>query len=83
MPVSFARCGCGVARGSMVLLAHSVLNCCVLLFFVCFTSFLLCVDALHRKLAGSFMACIRLGANVECRSLLEQLYVKRWGEDAS
>jgi aarF domain-containing kinase len=39
--------------------------------------------ALHRKLAGSFMACIRLGVNVECRSLLKELYLKRWGNGKS
>ena len=65
----------------MVSLAHSVLNCSVVFSFFFFL-FSCLVDALHRKLAGSFMACIRLGANVECRSLLEQLYVKRWGEEA-
>jgi aarF domain-containing kinase len=35
--------------------------------------------ALHRKLSGSFMACIKLGARIECRSLLQQHYEKRWG----
>ena len=35
--------------------------------------------ALHRKLAGSFMACIRLGSQVECRPMLKELYAKRWG----
>lgn len=37
--------------------------------------------ALHRKLAGSFMACIRLGSKVECRPLLRDLYQARWGSD--
>lgn len=35
--------------------------------------------ALHRKLSGAFMACIKLGAKVECRSLLKQEYESRWG----
>ena len=28
--------------------------------------------ALHRKLSGSFMACIKLGARVPCRGVLER-----------
>jgi len=36
--------------------------------------------ALHRKLAGSFMACIRLGSRVECRPMLRDLYLARWGD---
>jgi aarF domain-containing kinase len=35
--------------------------------------------ALHRKLSGSFMACIKLGAKIECHSLLQKHYEERWG----
>ena len=32
------------------------------------------VYSLHRKLAGAFLICIRMGAKMECRDLLEELY---------
>ncbi|KAL2510429.1 ABC transporter 1 [Abeliophyllum distichum] len=41
------------------------------------------VYSLHRKLSGSFLACIKLGAVVPCRELLLQVYENhRFGEDS-
>jgi aarF domain-containing kinase len=31
------------------------------------------VYTLHRKLAGAYMLCIRLGAKVQCRDMLEDV----------
>ena len=42
------------------------------------------VYALHRKLAGAFLICIRMGAVMECRDLLEQLHAGyAWGDGAA
>ncbi|CAA2959734.1 ABC transporter 1, mitochondrial [Olea europaea subsp. europaea] len=39
--------------------------------------------SLHRKLSGTFLACIKLGAVVPCRELLLQVYENyRFGEDS-
>ncbi|XP_059574750.1 atypical kinase COQ8B, mitochondrial isoform X3 [Alligator mississippiensis] len=35
--------------------------------------------ALHRKLAGAFLACAHLRARVPCRPLFDQLYAQYWG----
>ena len=32
------------------------------------------VYSLHRKLAGAFLICIRMGARIECRDMLESVY---------
>ena len=32
------------------------------------------IYSLHRKLAGAFLICIRLGARIECRDLLEEVW---------
>jgi aarF domain-containing kinase len=38
------------------------------------------VYSLHRKLAGAFLICIRLGAKMHCRDLLEEVYNHhKWG----
>lgn len=34
------------------------------------------VYSLHRKLAGAFLICIRMGAKMKCRDLLEDVYSK-------
>ena len=39
------------------------------------------VYTLHRKLAGAFNLCIRLGANIECRDLLEEIMQNHVFED--
>ena len=39
--------------------------------------------ALHRKLSGSFMACIKLGAKIECRTILKRHFESRWGVSRS
>jgi len=31
------------------------------------------VYTLHRKLAGAYMLCIKLGATIQCRDLLEEV----------
>ena len=41
------------------------------------------VYSLHRKLAGAFLICIRMGAVMRCRDLLEEVYSSyQWGEEA-
>ncbi|NXX23701.1 COQ8B kinase, partial [Podargus strigoides] len=35
--------------------------------------------ALHRKIAGAFLACARLGGRVPCRRLFEECYARYWG----
>jgi aarF domain-containing kinase len=41
------------------------------------------VYSLHRKLAGAFLICIRMGAVIPCRDLLEEFYHSHeWGADA-
>lgn len=38
------------------------------------------VYSLHRKLAGAFLICIRMGARIHCRDLLEEVWNGyRWG----
>jgi aarF domain-containing kinase len=38
------------------------------------------VYSLHRKLAGAFLICIRMGAKIHCRDLLEELWSQyAWG----
>ncbi len=38
------------------------------------------VYSLHRKLAGAFLICIRMGATIQCRDMLEQFYHSHeWG----
>lgn len=40
------------------------------------------VYSLHRKLAGAFLICIRMGAVIECRDMLERIYgAYVWGEE--
>jgi hypothetical protein len=39
------------------------------------------VYTLHRKLAGAFMLCIKLGAVIQCRDLLEAVVAKHVFED--
>ena len=40
------------------------------------------VYSLHRKLAGAFFICIRMGAVIRCRDLLEETYRDYvWGEE--
>ncbi|XP_007491998.1 atypical kinase COQ8B, mitochondrial isoform X2 [Monodelphis domestica] len=34
--------------------------------------------ALHRKLAGAFLACSRLGAHIPCRDLFQEVYEHYW-----
>ncbi|XP_014443563.1 atypical kinase COQ8B, mitochondrial isoform X3 [Tupaia chinensis] len=34
--------------------------------------------ALHRKLAGAFLACARLGAHITCRDLFQDTYHRYW-----
>ncbi|XP_036598842.1 atypical kinase COQ8B, mitochondrial [Trichosurus vulpecula] len=34
--------------------------------------------ALHRKLAGAFLACARLGANISCGDLFHEVYESYW-----
>ncbi|KAM6038268.1 LOW QUALITY PROTEIN: atypical kinase COQ8B, mitochondrial [Chlamydotis macqueenii] len=34
--------------------------------------------ALHRKMAGAFLACARLGGRVPCRELFEERYAQYW-----
>ncbi|XP_075393322.1 atypical kinase COQ8B, mitochondrial [Tenrec ecaudatus] len=34
--------------------------------------------ALHRKLAGAFLACSRLGAQIDCRDLFQDTYRRYW-----
>jgi aarF domain-containing kinase len=37
------------------------------------------VYSLHRKLAGAFLICIRLGARIECRNMLEDAWKRhKW-----
>ena len=39
------------------------------------------VYSLHRKLAGAFLICIRMGATMHCRDLLEETYhTHQWGD---
>jgi len=41
------------------------------------------VYSLHRKLAGAFLICIRMGAVIECRDMLETLHREyAWGEES-
>ena len=36
--------------------------------------------SLHRKLAGAFLICIRMGARIRCRDLLEEVWsTYQWG----
>jgi aarF domain-containing kinase len=38
------------------------------------------VYSLHRKLAGAFLICIRMGAKIHCRDLLEEVWLNyEWG----
>ena len=39
------------------------------------------VYTLHRKLAGAYNLCIRLGANIKCRDLLEEIVANHEFED--
>ncbi len=42
------------------------------------------VYSLHRKLAGAFLICIKLGANIHCRDLLEETWAAHeWGDAAA
>lgn len=34
--------------------------------------------SLHRKMAGAFLACARLGGCVPCRDLFEERYARYW-----
>lgn len=34
--------------------------------------------ALHRKLAGAFLACAHLRAHIECRDLFQDIYHRYW-----
>lgn len=34
--------------------------------------------ALHRKLAGAFLACARLRAHIDCRDLFQDTYHRYW-----
>lgn len=41
------------------------------------------VYSLHRKLAGAFLICIRMGAVMRCRDMLEEVWNgHQWGEEA-
>ncbi|XP_074861408.1 atypical kinase COQ8A, mitochondrial-like [Carettochelys insculpta] len=35
--------------------------------------------SLHRKMAGSFLICARLGARIHCRPIFRQAYARYWG----
>lgn len=39
------------------------------------------VYTLHRKLAGSYMLCIKLGAVINCRDMLEEIVTNHVFED--
>jgi aarF domain-containing kinase len=41
------------------------------------------VYSLHRKLAGAFLICIRMGAVISCRDMLEEFHAThQWGEES-
>ncbi|XP_075795283.1 atypical kinase COQ8A, mitochondrial-like [Pelodiscus sinensis] len=37
--------------------------------------------SLHRKMAGSFLICARLGARIHCRPIFRQAYARYWGRE--
>ena len=41
------------------------------------------VYSLHRKLSGSYLACIRLGARVDCSEIFKRLKFKTLASDQS